>query len=355
MKNLILLLLLVLSLNINAQAPQGYYDPAAGKYGTALKQALHDIIDNHTVLSYDFLITAFETTDKKSNGKVWDMYSDIPGGTPPYEYSFNNNDECGSYNGEGDCYNREHSWPKSWFSDKTPMYSDLFHLYPTDGYVNNRRSNYPFGKVGSTDWTSDNGSKVGDCSTPGYSGTVFEPIDAYKGDFARSYFYMSTRYFNEDNGWAGSGMTNGSQLKPWAVTMLMQWHQADPVSQKEIDRNNAVYAYQHNRNPYIDHPEFVNNVWAGNAGFLDPVQSIPLNAYPNPCFGNLTIELPSAFSKHIPDLVVYSATGGKVSPAEKISGNKLEINFDHQKAGLYILKLVDPETSLVYTSRIILE
>ncbi len=83
MKNLILLLLLVLSLNINAQAPQGYYDPAAGKYGTALKQALHDIIDNHTVLSYDFLITAFETTDKKSNGKVWDMYSDIPGGTPP--------------------------------------------------------------------------------------------------------------------------------------------------------------------------------------------------------------------------------------------------------------------------------
>ncbi len=128
------------------------------------------------------------------------MYSDNPGGTVPYTYNLTDADQCGNYGGEGDCYNREHSWPKSWSDEDAPMYSDLFHLYPTDGYVNGRRSNYPFGDVGSASWTSMNGSKVGSCSYPGYSGTVFEPIYEYKGDFARSYFYMTVRYYNEDNG-----------------------------------------------------------------------------------------------------------------------------------------------------------
>jgi endonuclease I len=345
--------ILLLSLRLAAQAPQGYYDSANGLYGSALQQALHDIIDNHTVLSYDYLLTAFKTTDKKPNGKVWDMYSDIPGGTPPYEYSFDNNDECGSYNGEGDCYNREHSWPKSWFSDKTPMYSDLFHLYPTDGYVNNRRSNFPYGKVGSTTWTSDNGSKLGDCASPGYSGTVFEPIDAYKGDFARSYFYMATRYLNEDNGWAGSGMTNGSQLKPWAVTLLLQWHQADPVSQKETDRNNAVYALQHNRNPYIDHPEFVYNVWGENAGMNDASLSITIPAFPNPAELTCNLQLPLSTSEHIIDLLVYSATGKEIPVQYTHLGNTFELNLNSIPSGIYMIRMLDEEQQQVYTSKII--
>ena len=127
------------------------------------------------------------------------MYSDIPNGTPPYTFTFGS-DKCGSYAKEGDCYNREHSFPASWFSDAYPMYADLFHLYPTDGYVNSMHSNYPFGDVATPSWTSANGCLLGASSDAGYSGTVFEPIDEYKGDIARSYLYMITCYKDKVSG-----------------------------------------------------------------------------------------------------------------------------------------------------------
>ncbi len=351
MKIYLLLLSVLLALVLPAQPPAGYYNSAAGQHGAALQQALHDIIDNHTVVSYDYLWTAFETTDKKPNGKVWDMYSDIPGSTPPYEYSFGG-DQCGNYNGEGDCYNREHSWPKSWFSDKSPMYSDLFHLYPTDGYVNNKRSNYPYGKVGSADWTSQNGSKLGESATPGYSGTVFEPIDAYKGDFARSYFYMSTRYLNEDAGWEGSDMTQGAELLPWAVTLLLQWNQLDPVSQKETDRNNTVYGIQKNRNPFIDHPEYADAIWSPNAGIADYQVIIPLLASPNPCNESITLSLPLEGEDH-PILNCVSANGVMVSASYAVTGNTLIVNTGDLPAGLYEILIRFPDKKQSYRSRII--
>ena len=269
--HLLLLLVLLSSITLFGQAPAGYYDGANGKTGNELKNALYLIIKDHTALSYDALWTAFQYTDKKTNGKVWDMYSDIPNGTPPYEFTFTS-DQCGNYGGESDCYNREHSFPKSWFSDATPMYSDLFHLYPTDGYVNGKRSNGPFGEVSSPSWTSLNGSKVGSCSYPGYSGTVFEPIDEYKGDFARSYFYMVTRYHNLVSGWS-TDMLDGSQFPAfttWAKNMLIEWHNQDPVSQKEIDRNNVIFDdYQHNRNPFIDNPDYVELIWGSGTVSLN--------------------------------------------------------------------------------------
>lgn len=143
------------------------------------------------------------------------------------------------------------------------MYTDLFHIYPTDGYVNGKRGNYPFGETDSPSWISSNGSEVGPCSAEGYTGTVFEPIDTYKGDFARSYFYMGVRYKNEDAGWVGSPMVDGAQLKPWARELMIRWHQEDPVSEKEISRNEAVYDLQGNRNPFIDHPEYVEMLFTG--------------------------------------------------------------------------------------------
>ncbi len=252
--------ILLLSVSF-AAIPNGYYDNAANKTETELKTALHDIIDGHSVESYDDLWVDFESTDITPSDNVWDMYSDIPGGTPFYQYDYSGSDQCGNYSGEGSCFNREHSWPKSWFNDVSPMNTDLFHLYPTDGYVNGRRSNYPFGEVASPTWTSTNGSKVGPCSYSGYSGTVFEPIDEYKGDFARTYFYMSTRYYNEDTGWDTNDMVDGAELKEWAVNMLLEWHNDDPVSQKELDRNEAVYNIQGNRNPFIDHAEYVAKIW----------------------------------------------------------------------------------------------
>ncbi len=241
-----------------AQIPPNYYNSANGLTGTPLRTALHNIIDNHTVKSYAFLYTIYTTSDIKPNGKVWDMYSDVPGGTPPYTFNFGQT--CGNYSNEGDCFNREHSWPQSWFNSSSPMVSDAFHVYPTDGKVNGIRSNYPYGEVTNPSITTLNGSKLGPCSFPGYSGTVFEPINEYKGDFARTYFYMCTRYYTEDSGWQTNDMITGANLKPWALELMKKWNQQDPVSAKEIARNNAVYAHQGNRNPFIDHPEWAQYI-----------------------------------------------------------------------------------------------
>lgn len=124
-----------------AQNPNGYYSKARNQKGKALKTALFQIISNHTQRSYKQLWEDFKSTDVRSDGKIWDMYSNVtnyePGGSK----------QGANYSKEGDSYNREHSFPKSWFDDEYPMYTDLFHLYPTDGYVNNRRSNYPLAKI----------------------------------------------------------------------------------------------------------------------------------------------------------------------------------------------------------------
>ena len=239
-----------------AEVPAGYYDSAVGKSGNALQKALSDLIGDRE-LGYDNLWEAYRTTDRRDDGKVWDMYSSTT------DFVFGS-DQCGSYSREGDCYNREHSVPKSWLGGN--KYSDAHVVVPTDGYVNNRRSNMPFGEVGSTSYVSNGGfSRVGTCSVAGYSGTVFEPADEYKGDFARIYFYMATRYTTECGGWSGEGSSvfSGSfpYLKDWTREMMLRWHREDPVSEKEIDRNDAVYQLQGNRNPFIDYPELVDLIF----------------------------------------------------------------------------------------------
>lgn len=237
-----------------------YYASAYKLYGTALRTALHNIVKGHTTLGYAGLYTAFPTTDAKPGNIVWDMYSDIPGGTPQYTYTHGVK-KCGSYGGEGDCYNREHSFPDSWLGTTEPARSDLFHMIPTDGYVNNRRSNYNFGIVTNATWTSSNGSKVGSSGTIGYSGTVFEPINEYKGDLSRSSMYISVRYYTEDSGFGSSDGTSKSDLIQWYANQLYAWSVQDTVSTKEINRNETIYGFQHNRNPFIDHPEFASEIW----------------------------------------------------------------------------------------------
>ncbi len=249
---------------LSASEPDGYYQDAYGKSGFALKTALHDIIKGHTSLSYDGLWGAYKQTDAR-NGKVWDMYSDC-------NFSFGG-DQCSNYKSECDCYNREHSFPKSWFDDAKPMYTDLFHLYPTDGKVNGMRSNNPFGEVGNATYVSGNGSKLGNNTTSGYSGKVFEPVDEYKGDFARSYFYMATRYEDKIASWSSCPVcagNNKASFKQWTIDLLLKWHRQDPVSQKEKDRNDAVYNYQHNRNPFIDYPQLVEKIWGDDKTVFDP-------------------------------------------------------------------------------------
>ncbi len=241
-----------------------YYQNADGTMGSALKTSMCGIIYNRTQQSYDDLWEAFKTTDVKSNGKIWDMYSNITNYTPVTSGS--------SYSQEGDCYNREHSWPQSWFNSNAPMYTDLHHIYPTDGFVNGKRSNYPFGETSNPTYTSANDfSKLGTCTYPGYTGIVFEPADEYKGDFARTYFYMVTCYEEKLADWYTNysstdvvHVINGTTypaFQTWQLNMLMKWAKNDPVSEKEIARNNAVYAIQNNRNPFIDYPGLEEYIW----------------------------------------------------------------------------------------------
>ena len=260
-----------------------YYDNIDGKAGKALFDAVQTVTKTgYSSLGYDGLWTAFKTTDKKSNGQVWDMYSDC--------YWTFGSDQCGSYSNECDCYNREHSIPKSWFGGSTSGPGcDIFHLVPTDGKVNSARSNYAFGEVSSASYTYD-GAKKGTAksititdgntiagntgATISCSGTVFEPRDEYKGDFARGYMGALLRWAGEKAFTSSDGSkifssnynTGAFGLTKYGVALLMKWHRQDPVSKKEIDRNNGIQQTQGNRNPFIDYPYLAEYIWGEKAG-----------------------------------------------------------------------------------------
>ena len=336
-KTLFLLVSLSIALSVMAQAPSNYYNSANGLSGNALKLALHNIIKGHTSISYSATMDAFWSTDNKGNGVVWDMYSDRPGGTPPYVYHLGQ-DNCGSYDSEGDCYNREHSWPQSWFGTDATAKTDLHHLFPTDGFVNNKRGNFPFGEVRSASWTSQNGSKLGTCKTSGYSGTVFEPIDEYKGDFARALMYMSVRYYTEDASWSTSDMTTKSEIKPWAIQLLMRWNEDDPVSQKEINRNNAIYSqYQHNRNPFVDHPEYARMIWDPTWNTLEETaESVAI--FPNPIEHGQTLRVSG---NAIDGVVLCDLCGRTVLKANTHVGDDCVMTLpDDLAQGCYIVKVL---------------
>ena len=327
--------------NLHSQ-PEGYYAPAEGLTGAELKQALHELIDDHAVAGYAELWDHFYHTDRRSDGTIWDMYSDNPDGENPYVYEFGT-DQCGNYAGEGDCYNREHSFPKNWFGGEVePMYTDLFHIYPTDGYVNNRRSNHPYGETEHPSWTSLNGSRVGASSVEGYTGTVFEPVDAYKGDLARTYFYMAVRYYTEDSTWPGSDMTSGAEPLPWALDMLLEWHHNDPVSEKETARNEAVYEIQGNRNPFIDRPEWVEAVWdvSGGTGSASD-HSGTVFLYPNPTAGAVSFSLPVRVEKE-GVLRIYRLTGVLLHEETLAVRSSRRCDFSFLTPGLYILEIRTP-------------
>ena len=262
-----------------------YYKDINGKSGKSLFDAVHVVTKvGYSSLGYSGLWTAYRTTDVRDNGKIWDMYSDCSWTV--------GSDQCGGYSNECDCYNREHSIPKSWFggSESGPG-CDIFQVVPTDGYVNNRRSNYAFGEVSSASYTYD-GAKLGSAksititggntiagntgASVSCSGTVFEPRDEYKGDFARGYFGTMIKWANGDYSAFTTGdggkifstnySTGAFGLTKYGVALLMKWHRQDPVSQKEIDRNNGIQQTQGNRNPFIDYPYLAEYIWGEKAG-----------------------------------------------------------------------------------------
>ena len=276
-----------------SQIPPGYYDNATG-ISYNLKTQLYNIINQQNDQGYSAIDSFFADYDIDNyyeiDFTILDLYSENPNGDDPYNFT-PNSDECGNYSQEGDCYNKEHIIPKSVFNEESPMQGDAHHLLPTDGRVNGFRGNFPIGRVDDNNLSSQsgisnptqNGSKLGNNLNEGYSagynGIVFEPIDEFKGDIARIHFYFATRYENLISNWSDYDMFNGTNDQVFDNTflnILIEWHNTDPVSQKEIDRNNAIY-YEHqgNRNPFIDHPEYVNFIW--NSQNDNEAPSIPTN------------------------------------------------------------------------------
>ncbi len=337
---------LILVVSLNAQIPSGYYKAAEGKKEAELKTALFTIIRSHTQLEYYALSTTFRTTDWNPNGYFWDMYSSI---------------QRNSWTG----LNREHNLPKSWFgvsSDQVNSYAistDVHNLYPSDATANTAKSNYPPGEVGTSSF--DNGVfRVGTNNFPGYNGKVFEPGDQYKGDFARDYMYMVTCYEDYAAVWQSLGTASvlSKNTYPvfttYGVNLLLKWHRNDPVSEKEINRNDAVYSVQHNRNPFVDHPELAEYIWGKYMGAewhddgILPEEEINFKLNPNPVKTELSVnvnkpEQSTYFVKTLSGITVKTAKlsmDGIISVAELTDGMYLlELyNVSTRKVGKFIVR-----------------
>lgn len=279
-----------------AELKNSYYTNLEGKNGSTLFSAVvtatGGVKHTYTKLTYDELWTAYITSDVYPTGhahagKIWDMYANCYYATSAHVTQMKAECDGG--------YNREHSLPKSWFGGSsdyknTNQGCDLVHLVPTDAYVNSDRGNYAFGEVGtvvkqfeiSKRGTSVNTLSVSKSTISGTSvstgaPTVFEPADDYKGDFARIYFYMRAHYPSLNLAQADGGTKHFSSttsaasdskygLTDYSVILLMKWHRQDPVSQKEIDRNNAIEKMQGNRNPFVDYPCLAEYLWGEHAG-----------------------------------------------------------------------------------------
>lgn len=284
--NLLLLISLLFFANFSilAQIPDNYYEAAMGKKGYELQKALAGIIEDHFVLDYGSTDAA-RYMDFTTDGYLYDIYSHpccqlLSPGTAA-------NAQCQKYS-------FEHLFCQSWFnpdsvyncgaSNPFPICSDLHHVFPTDHYVNSSYHNdAPYGEVAQPRKIAQNGTRWGyanyeKCDSSIMTRPVFEPANEFKGDIARALLYVAICYMNMDQNFGESSMTIKSQFKPWALQMLKKWSALDPVSQKEIDRNNAIFNhFQHNRNPLIDYPELIELIWGsdslyntfGNIGELD--------------------------------------------------------------------------------------
>jgi len=257
-----------------------YWASANGKSGATLWSAVSTQTNvGYSSIGYNGLWTAYATTDVyPGTTKIWDMYGEC-------DFTYNN-DKCGSYSNVCDCYNREHSIPQSWWGGGTSgIGCDIFHLVPTDGKINGVRSNDEFGEVnGGTDLKGNKSGTAGSWSTDkktiassageviNGSGHVFEPKAQYKGDFARGYMGTIIKW-HQANLTTGNNFFSGIYdaahyfgFTKKAVVLMMKWHREDPVSQKEIDRNNGIQKTQGNRNPFIDYPYLAEYIWGEHAG-----------------------------------------------------------------------------------------
>ncbi len=353
MKKFKVLLFILLTSVTFGQIPAGYYNSATGT-GYTLKTQLYNIIKNHTDFGYSGLYTTYLTSDKdfyyENDGTVLDMYTENPTGADVFEFTYGVNQDDGTGGtAEGQKYNREHTIPQSVFNSATPMYSDAHFIVPADKYVNGQRGDLPYGVVSTATKTFTNGTKKGPNLNSGYSsgytGVVFEPIDEFKGDIARMLLYFATRYEDLVAGWNYTMFNNTSDqvFTLNAINVLVTWSNNDPVSQREIDRNNAIYDRQHNRNPYIDHQEYVMQIWGNllSQNSFNLLNTIGL--YPIPT-NNHKIVIQSTTS--IDTIEMYSVNGQLLNTIKNpvFENNMYELN--DLPTGFYFVKLSNGRNSI---------
>ena len=362
MKNQITLYFLLVFSVAYSQIPSSYYISLNGKQSAALKTELHNIVmqDTSRYLLYGSGVgrtwQGFYSTDRNTtNNLVIDMYSN------ELRYFATNYISLG-YPSFGQEIHIEHSLPKSWWgSHEWAAYKDLNHLYPADGSMNLSKSDNPLGVVSGKPTKNNGVSKSGPAVYDGYVGNVFEPADQYKGDFARTYFYMATAYEHYKNLWDTTKPENMMQtntypvFKTWAINLLLEWCRQDPVSQKELTRNEKVYSIQGNRNPFIDYPELAEYIWGNNIGIVwnittsiqNPLSNefeIKFNSN-NSCFTVISeTNVPIAFA-------IYNTNGHKVVQAKSFTNFKTQMPI--LKQGIYLIEINSINNSFKKKSKFI--
>lgn len=393
-------LLLLLAAHFSfGQIPTGYYNSATGT-GFTLKTNLKKIIDDvNDGLTPEFLHidrgygggtsqtnnglwTAYGTTDRdfgiglENDNSVIDMYSEDPTNNDPYNFSYNSG-QCGTNGPEGACYNREHLVPQAYFDhfQTNPMKNDPNFVIPTDSKVNGWRDNFPFGVVGNVTTSPCNsgatntpcntlnssklGSNLNSGYSAGYSSKVFEPINEFKGDIARCILYFGTRYEDlMDDFYSGATVqskdmfdgTTNNVFSPTFLNILIAWHKLDPVSTKETIRNNAVYNFQSNRNPYIDHPEYVCLIWPTQCAAVDAILSSQtfladnaVSIYPNPTNTN---EVEIFTTESITKLTLVNVNGQIIKDIENPIFNQNTYKLNNLPQGFYFLQISAENGSL---------
>ena len=313
------------------QIPDGYYSTASGLSGEELKTALHDIIDDHQEQSYsalwDILIESDEDPQNSDNfiliytGRSLSKSSTYPD------------------------WNREHIWAKSHgdFDNDPPAGTDAHHIRPCDVSVNSDRGNLDF---------DNGGNRHSEATGCYYDSDSWEPRDDVKGDIARMMFYMSVRYEGDISGEPDLELkdtlpTSGPYFGK--LSTLLEWHKSDTADAFERNRNNVIYGYQNNRNPFIDHPDFVEKIWGDTPTRVNPVikSTNKLSVYPNPA-DNYIILQRKIFSKGKIVVKLFNPSGKMVySKQLQTSGNnRIKMDLPDIPRGTYIIKATSPGVDL---------
>ena len=324
------------SVSLYAQIPPGYYDGTEGLYGDQLKLKLHTIIDDHDEPSYndlrDYILPESDEDPQNPNNVIL-LYT-------------GRSQAKSTFGGGVNEWNREHVWAKSHgdFGNDPPCGTDAHMIRPTDVSVNADRGNKDFDEGGQQH------SEATECY---YTAYTWEPRDAVKGDVARMILYMDVRY----EGTAGEldltvvdAVNTSPAPEHGRLSTLLEWHEQDPPDAFEINRNNVVYSYQGNRNPFIDHPEFVGYIW-NPAASVDEGIRIDAGFYPNPVSQTLHVSL-QADSDNC-TLQIINMLGVNVLLKNIVGSGSIEINCSDLPSGLYVLRISDEQSSGHYVSTFI--